>query len=91
MSFATLVSHAEDRYKTATVQCCWRRVLGGAAVALMVVAFGHTEAQAQQQRPNILVITLQQARHVQWEASSPLPRSMTWIALPSAVPKTRNQ
>ena len=48
-----------------TVQRCWRRVLGGAAVALMVVVFGHTEAQAQQQKPNILVIILSQARHVQ--------------------------
>src|SRR5262245_66520902 len=35
----------------------WWWSLGGVAVALTVVAFGHTEAQAQQQqKPNILVI-----------------------------------
>jgi len=65
--------------RQATVQCCWRRVLGGAAVALMVVAFGHTETQAQQHKPNILVMTLPQARHVQWDAPLPLPRSIIWI------------
>ena len=30
--------------------------MGAVALALMAVAFGHTEAQAQQQKPNILVI-----------------------------------
>jgi hypothetical protein len=34
----------------------WWRSLGAVAVALTVVAFGHTEAQAPQQRPNILII-----------------------------------
>jgi hypothetical protein len=77
--------------RQATVQCCWRRVLGGAAVALMVVAFGHTETQAQQHKPNILVMTLPQARHVQWDAPLPLPRSIIWIAPLSAGSRSRRR
>jgi arylsulfatase len=34
----------------------WWWSLGAVAVALTLVAFGHPEAQAQQQKPNILVI-----------------------------------
>jgi hypothetical protein len=77
--------------RPATVQRCWRRVLGGAAVARRVMAFGHTETQAQQHKPNILVITLPQARHVQWDAQSPLPRNIPWIALPAAEPRSRRR
>jgi arylsulfatase len=39
-----------------TVLPCWWRALGGVVVALMLIAFGLTEAQAQQQKPNILVL-----------------------------------
>ena len=39
-----------------TVLPCWWRALGGVVVALMLLAFGLTEAQAQQQKPNILVL-----------------------------------
>src|SRR5262245_5491374 len=34
----------------------WWWSLGAVAMALTVMAFGHSEAQAQQQKPNILVI-----------------------------------
>jgi|SRR5687767_2039124 len=39
-----------------TVLPFWWRALSVSVVALVVVAFAHTESQAQQQKPNILVI-----------------------------------
>jgi arylsulfatase A-like enzyme len=40
----------------AIVRCQWWWHLGAVAVALTMIAFGHTEAQAPPQKPNILVI-----------------------------------
>ena len=54
----------------------WRRSLGAVAVALTLVVFGHTEAQGQQQKPNMV---LYQHRHwwrIVWKALKLL--DLTW-------------